>query len=156
VETITQQPDPCLTSLSVNAASLSTKNYNYLPNPFTETEPIANIITDSLPGLCPISSCTLLAQGCMLPYSTGLLDVSILAAPPNTISVNQMKFDGSNVHMCVECTNGVQTLQADNWLFSQVQGTCLYALDPITTPLITPKTYQYDVTVTAEISYVDW
>jgi hypothetical protein len=60
---------------------------------------------------CPITSCTLFEAGCSTPLTS---PISMGALP---FDVTALKNDpvGYTQDMCIECTNGAQTVQIDNW-----------------------------------------
>jgi hypothetical protein len=69
-------------------------------------------LTNSDTSNCPITTCSLFEAGCSTLLSS---PVSMEASTPWDVTALTNFPAGYTQSMCVECTNGAQTVQIDNW-----------------------------------------
>ena len=68
---------------------------------------------------CAISSCNLLAPGCVNPFTGLESDVSIETTPDLALSLLKTNEDGFQYTACLSCSNGVETKTIDDFVMTQ-------------------------------------
>lgn len=89
---------------------------------------------------CPIQKCTLLESGCKKPYEGQ--NVKMGESAPYTISTQYNKILGFSENLCIQCTNGEQIVDQDEFKIEQISK-CVSTLSNLGTAF-PPVTIDHD------------
>ena len=95
--------DYCKNTLKSNGITTKTVKFN-------DQIPVISIENDLLqntqPSKCPISSCSIFEKGCSVPYANP--DVLFTAQSPYNISLKSTnKIHGQTIELCIKCSNDI-------------------------------------------------